>query len=371
VYSSAGIETDEDWSFRGANTQEHLHGLHPYPARFIPQIPRRAIEEWSKPGECVLDPFAGGGTTLLEASLAGRPSVGVDNNAVAHLVASAKTHVYTPHELARLRRFAAQVEGGELEALDPSIPEYPNRAHWFSDAALMDLGRLRAGIARLDAAPRRLAMAVLSAVLLRASRQDSDTRYARVERDYEPGRAARWFASRLRDALVRVEAIGGLPRASVEHRLGDGRALAGVEEASVDLLVTSPPYLNAYDYHKYHRHRLHWIGGDVALARDREIGKHDTFTRPGAQPEPYFDDMDACFGEWARVLRPGAVAVIVVGDAIVGGEPVAVGDRFTALLAERGLGVERRFLRRLDTGRKSFNQRARIDSEHVLVARRG
>lgn len=370
VYSASGIETDDDWSFRGADTQEHLHGLHPYPARFIPQIPRKAIADWSRPGERVLDPFAGGGTTLLEASLAGRPSAGVDNNAVAHLIARAKTHAYTRAEVARLHRFADMVERGELERLEPSIPEYPNREHWFSDAAIEDLGRLRAGIDPLDVVARRFALAVLSSVLLRASRQDSDTRYARVEREYVPGRASRWFVTRLRAGLERLEQVRTRPRARVELRLGDGRRLAEIEASSVDLIVTSPPYLNAYDYHKYHRHRLHWIGGDVELARDREIGKHDTFTRPGAKPEPYFDDMAACFDEWARVLRAGGRAVIVVGDAIVGGEPVAVGDRFAQLLADRGLALERRFLRSLDTGRKSFNQRARIDSEHVLVARR-
>lgn len=60
---------------------------------------------------------------------------------------------------------------------------------------------------------------------------------------------------------------------------------------------------HAYDYHEYHRQRLHWIGGDVAFSRDLETGTHDEFTRPGATPDRYFEDLVSCFAEWARVLR--------------------------------------------------------------------
>ena len=81
---------DEDWDFSGENTQYLLHRLHSYPARFIPQIPKRAITRWSKPGDLVLDPFCGSGTTLLECSLAGRNSIGIDNNPVATLISRAK-----------------------------------------------------------------------------------------------------------------------------------------------------------------------------------------------------------------------------------------------------------------------------------------
>ena len=59
------------------------HGLHPYPAKFIPQIPRKAILEWTKEGDTILDPFCGCGTTILEAALLNRLSIGVDNGVLA------------------------------------------------------------------------------------------------------------------------------------------------------------------------------------------------------------------------------------------------------------------------------------------------
>ncbi len=142
-----------------------------------------------------------------------------------------------------------------------------------------------------------------------------------------------------------------------------------IDDETIDLIVTSPPYLNAYDYHKYHRHRLHWIDGDVSFARDMEIGKHDTFTRPRATPEPFFTDLRTCMREWKRVLKQGARALVVIGDAIVSKKFVPVGDRLAEIGQEMGLNLERRWVRSLSTTKKSFNQSARIKREHLLLFR--
>ena len=79
-----------DWDFDGDNTSEKSTGLHWYPARFLPQVPRLFIECFSNVGETVLDPFCGSGTTLVEAIGLGRNVIGVDNNPVATLISSAK-----------------------------------------------------------------------------------------------------------------------------------------------------------------------------------------------------------------------------------------------------------------------------------------
>jgi site-specific DNA-methyltransferase (cytosine-N4-specific) len=80
------------WDFADAKTGEGPHGIHPYPAKFIPQIPR-ALLKLFHPGDDspVLDPFCGSGTTLVEAMFAGMPSIGIDVHPLATLIAKVKT----------------------------------------------------------------------------------------------------------------------------------------------------------------------------------------------------------------------------------------------------------------------------------------
>ena len=67
------------------------HGLHPYPAKFIPHIPRELIRAYSEVGDTVWDPMCGSGTALVEASIAGRAAIGGDLNPIAVLTSRAKT----------------------------------------------------------------------------------------------------------------------------------------------------------------------------------------------------------------------------------------------------------------------------------------
>jgi DNA modification methylase len=359
---------NESWNFHNEYTQCHLHALHPYAAKFIPQIPRKAILSWAKEGDTVLDPFCGCGTTLLESILLCRPAIGVDNNAVACLVSQAKTAPYTHGDLRTLNEFLNDLNSN-LRAPQPEVwsPDYPQLDYWFSKAAIHDLGVLSYAVDQLSDPARLLALSVFSSIIVRASYQDRETRYTRVSRLYSPGSAYKWFKLRLNDAIDRLNEIIDLPKAECQVIQEDSRDLASLKNSSVDFIVTSPPYLNAYDYHKYHRHRLHWIKGDVGFARDLEIGKHDVFTRPNANPDIYFRDLKKCFAEWHRVLSPDSYALVVIGDAIVGGKPIAVGDRFIELADEIGLTCEDHWIRDLNKLKKSFNQGARITAEHVLL----
>ena len=362
-----------DWNFHSAETQPHLHALHPYPARFIPQIPRKAIKKWSKKGDVILDPFCGCGTTLLESILLERSAIGVDNNKVAHIISQAKTTPYTHDDLRELQRFISHIPFGMLSLATKSrsdvwIPDFKNLSAWFDKSAILELGRLKTLIEELAARPRVLALAVFSSIIVAVSYQDSDTRYARINRLYKLGDVEKRFTAKLRDAVRRASEIIDHPKAKSTIYLGDSRSLSEISTESVNLIITSPPYLNAYDYHKYHRQRLHWIEGNIELARDCEIGKHDVFTRPNATPDPYFEDMKKCFVEWYRVLHSNGRAFILIGDAIVNKQPVPVADRFIEILMEIGFQCEKQWIRQIPEAKKSFNRRnSRINEEHVLL----
>ena len=80
-----------DWAFSDANTLYLSHDIHPYPAKFIPQIPATLIATLSAPGDCVLDPFGGSGTTALEALRLGRRALSVDANPICEIIGRVKT----------------------------------------------------------------------------------------------------------------------------------------------------------------------------------------------------------------------------------------------------------------------------------------
>lgn len=80
-----------DWDFKDFTTQYLTHTFHPYPARFIPQIPLTFIKLFTKEGETVLNPMCGCGTTLVEAFLNNRNSIGNDLNPLATLITKVKT----------------------------------------------------------------------------------------------------------------------------------------------------------------------------------------------------------------------------------------------------------------------------------------
>lgn len=376
IFSKEGVNEFRingiDWNFHDVNTQEHIHALHTYPARFIPQIPRQAILNWSQPGDLILDPFCGCGTALLESILLQRPAIGVDNNAVAYLISKAKTLPYSEKDLSILLDFKSKLDCMKnlQEFKKCLIPDYKSINYWFEDNAIRDLGLLRAEINNLPEKPRTLALAVFSSIIVRASHQDSDTRYTRVPKTYSPKSAIKWFQTKLGDTINRLYELINISKAKCEIHLDDSRQLKFLSDQSIKLIVTSPPYLNAYDYHKYHRHRLHWINGDISFARDLEIGKHDVFTRPKAKPDPYFEDMEKCFKEWYRILQNGGRALVVIGDAIVQGNAVPVGDIFVDLCKDIGFVCEKRWIRTLNANRKSFNQKARINEEHLILFRR-
>jgi site-specific DNA-methyltransferase (cytosine-N4-specific) len=92
-----------DWSFNGAKTSYLTHGLHPYPAKFIPQIPNALIQELSSVGDTVADIFCGSGTTLLEALQLKRNAIGIDANPLAALISRSKTLILGNQDLEELK----------------------------------------------------------------------------------------------------------------------------------------------------------------------------------------------------------------------------------------------------------------------------
>lgn len=87
------------------------HNFYRYPARFSPQFVRAVIDAFTKPNDLVLDPFVGGGTTLVEALASGRHAIGADISSLATFVSEVKTRLYSDEELQRVTRWAGRIAG--------------------------------------------------------------------------------------------------------------------------------------------------------------------------------------------------------------------------------------------------------------------
>src|SRR5438094_4898137 len=128
-------EIEEGWEYATADTQQHLHGIHPYPARMIPQIAHRLIRERSSPGKTVFDPFCGSGSVLTEALVLGRHAIGSDINPLAHLIAKVKTTSIEPNELGLaserlLEEVKDKIGLRRKGGFKPRTPYFGNIFHW-------------------------------------------------------------------------------------------------------------------------------------------------------------------------------------------------------------------------------------------------
>jgi excisionase family DNA binding protein len=378
----------QDWSFHDDPTSSLTHGIHPYPAKFPPQIPARLIEILTKPGDIVLDPFCGSGTTVVEALRLDRAAVATDVNPVAILLTEAKSLRLdaagdrTLEELERVvEEDAARERGEPLLFSEPypvcnpvNPPSIPHLEHWFCPVAIREIGLVLGRIEKLkQEAAQKAARAALSAILVMVSNQDSETRYAARPRELGTGDVLAAFLRKLREVhrlLAAFREATGLREARV--LMADARDLPVEVIGAIDAVVTSPPYANAFDYHLYHRHRMYWLGYDPGELRRLEIGSHLNYQRRGDGIETYRSDMRRCLKSMAMVLKPGGPCALVVGDSLFSGRIVDNAGVIADAAGELGFECLTVVERRVHPVKRSMikpARRARIEKIVLLVRR--
>jgi DNA modification methylase len=347
------------------------HGLHPYPAKFIPHIPRSLITELSTPGQVVLDPMCGSGTTLVEASLAARPSIGLDLNPVAALASRAKTTVLSDVDAIELERLERILEGGVMPKVP--APEFKNRGHWFDDHVVEDLAGALALIRSAASEPARVtALCALSSIVVAVSRQAGETRWVARDKGVKSGEVAKKLRAKLGSARRRLQEYAKDARCSASVVRADARRLPIVDR-SVDLVVTSPPYANSHDYYLYNKLRLFWLGFDVEPVQRAEIGSRNKHSDQQLGIEHYAENMTGVLSEVRRVMRPAAVAAVVVGDAVIRGVFHDMSRLYEDMAEAVGLRVSRRYAFRHKPFTSAFHATfgtGRSKQTHVLVLRR-
>jgi DNA modification methylase len=327
------------------------HAFHPYPGRFHPALPRTLLAAVARPGQHVLDPFMGGGTTLVEALQQGLRASGSDLNPVALRVARERTRPRTHAEAraveAEARRIAAAVEALRREKNPPRLHHPRARAllpHYQPHllAELMQWLRL---IAAVPAGPARETLhAVFSSGAVKFSNLSSDSRAeAGTPPRYGKGAVTRFLLAKCVELLhAQVALAGRIPPGTPPPALydEDARLLPSLGWGACDLVLTSPPYPGTYDYHAQHRLRLDWLELDDAAFAAGEIGAR-RHAQAGAEGEAgWSESLRDVLGTLGRVLRPGGALFLVMGDWIASEHAVDAKAQLARLAQARGWHLE-------------------------------
>jgi len=346
---------------------KHVHRLHPYLGKFIPQLVEVFLRRHFAPGQRVLDPFAGSGTTLVEANAYGCHSVGIDISAFNCLLSRVKTSRYSPAalELALRGTLEQARRTGPRESADASgwLRE------WYSARALGELLSYRAALEALEPGARAVAQVVLS----RSARSARLTPHFDLDFPKRPVRAPYWCHKHKRTCSPVDEAEKFLRRYTIDtvrrirefSLVRNDRVDALVLHADArdvelpvgaDGIVTSPPYPGLIDYHEQHRYAYELLG--LEDRRGAELGPAERGHRRPAIAD-YVDGMVAALVNVRRFLPAAAPVVIVVNDSA---------GLYPAILERSGLRLRERLTRHVN---RRTGRRAGEFFEDVLVCSTG
>jgi DNA modification methylase len=413
------VRPGQAFLFISRDQSAFTHGLHKYPAKFFPELPRWLVRRYSRRGSRVLDPFTGSGTTNLEALLARRPSMGLDVDPFSRFLARTKV---TPIEeglssLAALVLLDGSLRYGSSRRKPAPIPEFPYREGWFRDHALDELaylkreidelpGRLPSTFAERDRENARGLMLVAFSSIIRAvSNADNNcTRTVvrkRLGKKIPPGFVLDRFRRAVVSAALGMEEFSRACPRRVAVEIPDASDARSIRAraSSFSLAVTSPPYCNAVDYPRTHQLEMYWLGiarGHLAPLKRVHVGTEVVSSREYSElhvtgiPEAddaigrifekdprrayilyrYLVDMEANLGEVHRVLRPGARYCIAVGNNLMRGVEVE-SWRYIARLGERsGYELETHFSSEIIRHFIKVPRTERIMRDWVIVLRK-
>ena len=339
---------------------KHVHRLHPYLGKFIPQLVEALLGRYVRPGGRVLDPFAGSGTTLVQSLESGYDAVGVDVAAFNCLLMRVKTARYDAFALEKDLRDALSRRGRSTSRTSGYV------ADWYAPRAAAELLHFRSLLEEYEHAD------VLRVVLARAARSARQTTHFDLEFPQAPQREPYWchkhrrtcrpveeaekFLGRyLLDTLDRIKTFQCVRDLRRSAEVVHGDALEVELDGPFDAVLTSPPYPGLIDYHEQHRYAYELL--DLDDRRERELGAAARGTSRAAVEE-YVSGISQVLGRCAESLRPKAPVIVVVNDRR---------DLYPEILERAGLQLVDRLERHVN---RRTGRRAGEYFESILVATR-
>lgn len=255
----------------GLRTTEFTHTIHRFPGKFVPQVARELLLLVGATDKTLIaDPFCGSGTSLVEASLLGVPSIGVDFDPLAVLICKTKTVGLSVQQLNEVRKCWVGKIG--VENYDDLTDAVPNLHHWFKPEIAKQLEFIKRKALRIeDDAVRLFSLIVFSSILRRVSNADDQTQKTYVSGTLKktPPMPDELFPAFLDRAVRGMESYSMHSRAPVIVQRDDARNWHSTKK--VDGIITSPPYIDSIDYVYNQMLEYFWLYEFLGLASVDEI----------------------------------------------------------------------------------------------------
>jgi len=344
---------DYSWDYRGENTKTYTHGIHTYPAMFIPQVARRLLESYSKEGDTICDIFCGSGTALVESKVLGRNAYGIDLNPLAISLAKAKTTPINPQKLTK-EYFALLGRLEKIKDNEITKPNFKNLDFWFKEKAITKLAKLKKAIQEIeDRAIRDFLMVAFSEIVRYASNtKTSEFKLVRIKSEKLEKHDPDVFGIFRKKAGANIAGVGEFYKEAKKNVwtkiiFGDSSKDNGIKEDSIDCIITSPPYGDSRTtvaYGQFSRLSAQW--SDVfedpnkASGVDKELlGGRATRTLSHTLPSEHLNDsldkiakqdaarakdvlsfyigLNDCLKQAHKILKPKKYFCLVIGNRLV------------------------------------------------------
>lgn len=259
---------DYSWDYRGEKTKSYTHGLHSYPAMFIPQVARRLLETYSKKGDTICDIFCGSGTALVESRLSGRNAYGIDLNPLAIFLAKVKTTEITPSSL--IQEYYKLLHRIDIIKINKKErPSFMNIDFWFKDEVIIKLVRIKKGIKEIknDKVRNFFLVSFSETVRLSSNTNSGEFKLVRINKEKLKNYNPDVFGIFRRRTEANIEGMRKFYQdvdksTWAKPIYGDTTTINRIPNTSIECIITSPPYGDSRTtvaYGQFSRLSAQWI----------------------------------------------------------------------------------------------------------------
>ncbi len=353
------------------------HSFFKYPCKFIPQVPKWAIEKYTKENDLVLDCFAGSGTTLVEAVMLKRNALGVDFDKLSQLLCLTKTKLLTKKEILNIKEMLDDLFL-ENKNIEKQLPDLHNIEHWFCSETIEELSNLKNNIDSISNKNiKNFFLVCFASIIKKVSNADENSPKPYVSSRFKKKKyfVKELFLKAVNNYVEVFEKNQNVKLGSTKIISQDARNIGNKDlKNKIDLAVTSPPYINAFDYVRSLRLENAWLGffGDsnISTIKKNQIGTEtigaDLYKKEILKTGiksldkilikislldkkrayvvlKYFQDMEANIISVKDLLKVNAHYVIVVGDSVIRDIEVPTHKILIEIAEKNGLLLENTF----------------------------